>query len=71
MKNLEMNQMESLQGGTIADCVAGVASGVGFIGSVAGVAAAATPLGWAFLGVAAVGVVASGWDGDPCEEYAG
>ncbi|MEM6630101.1 MAG: hypothetical protein AAF694_10540 [Bacteroidota bacterium] len=73
MTKLPINQSEALVGGQDADCVGAVASGIGLIitaGETIGVAAAGLavhPIGWIALGVGIISVVASNWNGAPCE----
>jgi len=51
-KKLSLQEMEMVQGGNMLDCLAQGVSGAGVI---IAVAAATNPLGWAFVGIAAVG----------------
>jgi len=72
MNNLNLIEMEAYQGGSVADCVGAVAGGMEMIGGfAAAVALGAGPVGWALLGIGAIALTASVWDGDPCEEFAG
>jgi len=71
MKSLELNQMEQFKAGQdVAACIGGVASGVGVVldGAALIVGVASGPLGWAVLAIGVVGLVAAGWNGDPCED---
>lgn len=70
MKTLDLNQMEQFKAGDVPGCIGGVASGVGVVldGAALIVGVASGPLGWAVLAIGVVGLVAAGWNGDPCED---
>jgi hypothetical protein len=61
MKELSFEKMEKVQGGSnLLDCVSQVTGGMGILwGTAAAIALGSNPIGWALIGLTAIGTAAS------------
>lgn len=61
MQELSFKKMEDLQGGSnLLDCISQVTGGMGLLwGTAAAIVFGSNPIGWALLGMAAIGTAAS------------
>jgi len=61
MKKMSFKEMEEVQGGSkLLDCVSQVTGGMGLLwGTAAAIAFGSNPIGWALIGLTAIGTAAS------------